>query len=90
MQGRGVNVLVMRQVRFDLSESLAQLPLRPYRIATLVVVKGHGEVDQRLKKQPARTALGCPDLFQDFVALEEFAPIEEVDAVLEARVQVPG
>jgi hypothetical protein len=24
------------------------------------------------------------------VALEEFAPIEEVDAVLEARVQVPG
>ena len=37
------------------------------------MIERHGEVDQRLQKQPVRTAHGRPQLFEHFMALEELA-----------------
>jgi len=37
-------------------------------------------MNQRLQKQAARPALGRPGQFQNFVALEELAVIEKMDA----------
>src|SRR3954447_5622973 len=81
LERRGIDTLALGQVRGELPQSLGQLPRRSERIAALVMIEGHREVDQRLEEQPPRAALVRPDFFQDLVADKELAAVEEVNAV---------
>ncbi len=90
VQPRGVDLLASWEVSGELAQSLAQLARCPDGIPALIVVKRDGEVNQRLQEQAARSAFVRPDLFEYFMADEELAAVEEVDTVLEARVQPPG
>ena len=82
MQPRRVDALARRQISAQLTQSLAELPARAHRIASLRVVQPDREVDEGLQKQPARTALRRPHLLPYFVALEELAAVEQMDAAL--------
>src|SRR4051812_24809258 len=76
---RGVDAFAAGQVWGELAESLAELTRRADGIATLVVIERDGEVDDGLEEETARSALVRPDLFEHFVADEEFAAVEEID-----------
>jgi len=65
-----------------------ELAPRPQRIAALAVVEAHRDVNEGLEEQTARAALWSPSFLQHFVALEEFAMVEEVDSLLQERVHV--
>ena len=83
VQARRVDFFADRQVAGELPQSFAQLPFGAGQIAPLQVVQSYGHVDQGLQKQAPRSALGRPFRFEHFVALEEFAAIEEVDSPLD-------
>ena len=87
LERRRVDSLTHRQVRGDLPQALAQLAGRADRIAALVVIERHCEVDQRLEEEASWPTLGRPDLLENLMADEELAAVEQVDSVLKARVQ---
>jgi hypothetical protein len=86
MQLPGVDPFAHRQVRCEFPQSLTELPFRPNRIAAPLVIERDREVNHSLEEQTARSALVGPDLLQHFMADEELAAVEEVDAVANARV----
>src|SRR3954447_2016790 len=90
LERRGIDTLALGQVRGELPQALGQLPRRSEGIAALVMIEGYGEMDQGLEEEAPRPGLARPDFLQDFVADEELAAVEEVDAVCEARVHDPG
>jgi len=47
-----------------------------------VVVESNRNLDESLKKFALRLGCGAPDVFEDFVGLEELAGIETIDTVM--------
>jgi hypothetical protein len=47
-----------------------------------VVVERHRDLDESLQKLALRFGRGAPDIFEDFVGLEEFGGVEKLDAVM--------
>jgi len=85
MQTRRVDALAFRQIRRQFAQAFAKLPFCSQRIALLIVMEPHREMDQRLQKQAPRPAFRRPNHFQQFVALEEFTAIEQFDSALQRR-----
>ena len=83
LQARGVDAFARGQVGGEFAEALAELTAGADGIGTFRMVQADGEVDEGLEEEAARAALRGPDFFPDFVALEEAAGVEEVDAALE-------
>ena len=50
-----------------------------------MMIEAHGEVNYALQKQASWAALGPPQFFQDFMALEELAAVEKLDTALEGH-----
>jgi hypothetical protein len=71
------------EIACEFAESFAELAGGADRIASLGVVQADREVDEGLEEEAARAALRGPDFLPDFVALEEAAGVEEVDAALQ-------
>lgn len=69
----------------ELAKSFAELALGAEAIVALVVVEADGEVDQGLQEETLGATRGGPDLFEHFVALEEVAAVEQVEAAAEER-----
>ena len=82
----GIDAFAGRTIRGQFAEGFAELASRSDRVVSGVVVAADGYVDQGLEEQAARIALGGPGFFEHFVALEELAVIEELDAAGEERV----
>jgi hypothetical protein len=83
MQARGVDAFAVGQVSGEFAQSFAELAGGADRIAAFRMVQADRKVDEGLQEEAARAALRGPDLFPDFVALEELAAVEEVDAAFE-------
>ena len=79
---RRIDPAIHRQIAGELAQGLPQLQLGADRIALLMMIKSHGYVNHRLQKQPPLAAARPPDIFENFMALEELAGIEQLDAAL--------
>ena len=86
MQACGVDAFAVGQVGGEFAQSLAELAGGADRIAPFGVIQADCEMNEGLQKEAAGTALRGPDFFPDFMALEELASVEEVDAALEQYV----
>lgn len=71
------------KVELEFAKSFAELALGAEAIIALVVVEADGEVDQGLQEEPLGAARRGPDFFEHFVALEELAAVEQVEAAVE-------
>jgi hypothetical protein len=82
IEPHGVDTFTLRQISGELLEAFPQLALGAHPVSLLMMIEAYGEVNHTLQKQTPRTALGPPQFFQDFMALEELAAVEELDTAL--------
>ena len=82
MQPPRIDSFAYGQVVFELVHSLPELPASSNGITSLYVNEGDRDVNERLQELPPGPVLGSPFVFQDLMALEEFAVVEEVDSEL--------
>lgn len=88
LDGLGVNAVPLGQIGLHLLDAFAKLTCGADIVAIAVVVEADGEVDQALQ-EPAVGLLGRrPDLFEDLVAFEELAAVEQLDALLKEAFRV--
>jgi len=86
--GLSVDAVPLGEIGLDFRNALAELAGRSDIVVVAVVVDADSEVDEALEEPAVWLPRGGPDFFQEFVAFEKLAAVEEVDALLEEALGV--
>src|SRR5690606_37308683 len=82
---RGIDALAGREEAAHLLDAPGQEVHRAAPVAATQMVEPDVDLEDPLVEEADRIRLGAPDIFQDLVALEELAGVEEGDPGEQAR-----